>query len=63
MSTVPENILARRLGFKVAAVSNITNLAAGMSATPLSHEQTLEMSKSGSANLIKILLQYFSSAS
>lgn len=60
MSTVPENILARRLGFKVAAVSNITNLAAGMSATPLSHEQTLEMSKTGSANLIKILLQYFS---
>ncbi len=60
MSTVPENILARRLGFKVAAISNITNLAAGMSATPLSHEQTLEMSKDGSSNLIKILLQYFS---
>jgi purine-nucleoside phosphorylase len=60
MSTVPENILARRLGFKVAAVSNITNLAAGMSATPLSHTQTLEMSKEGSANLIRILLQYFS---
>lgn len=62
MSTVPETILARRLGFRVAAVSNITNLAAGMSATPLSHEQTLDMAKEGSANLIKILLQYFSEA-
>ena len=61
MSTVPENILARRLGFRVAAVSNITNLAAGMSPTALSHEQTLEMAKEGSANLIKILLRYFSS--
>jgi purine-nucleoside phosphorylase len=60
MSTVPENILARKMGFRVAAVSNITNLAAGMSSTPLSHEQTLEMAKEGSANLIKILLQYFS---
>ena len=60
MSTVPECILARRLGFKVAGVSNITNMAAGMSATPLSHEQTLEMSKDGSANLIRILVHYFS---
>lgn len=59
MSTVPENILARRLGFRVAAISNITNLAAGMSATALSHKQTLEMAKEGSANLIKILLRYF----
>ncbi|MCC9622742.1 purine-nucleoside phosphorylase [Thalassospira sp. MA62] len=60
MSTVPENIIARRLGFKVGAISNITNLASGMSKTPLSHEQTLEMSKQGSSNLIKILLRYFS---
>ncbi|OKH89806.1 purine-nucleoside phosphorylase [Thalassospira sp. TSL5-1] len=62
MSTVPENILARRLGFRVAAVSNITNLAAGMSKTALSHEQTLEMAKEGSANLIRILLRYFAQA-
>jgi purine-nucleoside phosphorylase len=32
-----------------------------MSPTALSHEQTLEMAKEGSANLIKILLRYFSS--
>ena len=40
MSTAPETILARFLGLEVAAVSVITNLAAGMGATPLSHAQT-----------------------
>ncbi len=40
MSTVPEVILARRLGLAVAAVSVITNLAAGLAEAPLSHEQT-----------------------
>ena len=32
MSTVPEVILARFLGLRVAAISTITNMAAGMSA-------------------------------
>jgi purine-nucleoside phosphorylase len=40
MSTVPETILARFCGLRVAAVSVITNYAAGMSAVPLSHDQT-----------------------
>jgi xanthosine phosphorylase len=41
MSTVHEAILARHCGMRVAAVSTITNLAEGMSAEALSHEQTL----------------------
>jgi purine-nucleoside phosphorylase len=43
MSTVPEVILARRAGLEVAALSVITNLAAGMSEERLSHEQTMRM--------------------
>lgn len=40
MSTVPEVILARRLGLRVCALSTITNLGAGMADEHLSHEQT-----------------------
>jgi len=42
MSTVPETIVARQCGLKVAAVSCITNLAAGRSWKPLSHAEVLE---------------------
>ena len=45
MSTVPEVILARHAGLKVAALSIITNFAAGMSDAPLSHEQTLRVAR------------------
>ncbi len=41
MSTVPEAIVARHLGLRVAAVSCISNLAAGLSPHPLSHEEVL----------------------
>lgn len=41
MSTVPECLVANHCGMHVAAVSGITNLAAGLAAHPLSHEDTL----------------------
>jgi xanthosine phosphorylase len=41
MSTVPEAISARHAGLEVAAVSVVTNLAAGMAGEPLSHADTL----------------------
>jgi purine-nucleoside phosphorylase len=56
MSTVPEAIVARQCGMRVAAVSCITNLAAGISPERLSHAEVLEtagrVKKSGAA-LIK----------
>jgi purine-nucleoside phosphorylase len=42
MSTVPEVIVARQCGLKVAAISCITNLAAGRSRKTLSHTEVLE---------------------
>lgn len=44
MSTVPETLVARHCGMKVAAVSLITNLAAGIADHPLSHAETLSES-------------------
>ena len=42
MSTVPEAIAARQWGVRVAGISCITNLAAGISKRPLSHNEVLE---------------------
>ncbi len=42
MSTAPETILARRFGLKVAALSVITNLGAGIGGASPSHEETKE---------------------
>jgi purine-nucleoside phosphorylase len=56
MSSVPEAIAARQWGLNVAAVSCITNAAAGLSKKALSHAEVLEtadrVGKSG-ASLIK----------
>jgi purine-nucleoside phosphorylase len=58
MSTVPEVILARFLGLKCAAISTITNMAAGMSSEVLSHEHTKKMAPIGAAKLEKVLRGY-----
>ena len=42
MSTVPETIVARHMGMEVLGISCVTNLAAGLSATHLSHEEVAE---------------------
>jgi purine-nucleoside phosphorylase len=55
MSTVPEVILARFLGLRVAAISTITNMAAGMSDEQISHEHTKAMAPLGAAKLERVL--------
>jgi xanthosine phosphorylase len=55
MSTVAETILARHAGLRVAAISTITNLAEGMSAEPLSHEQTLRDAQRAAGSLTRLL--------
>lgn len=63
MSTVPEVILARFLGLRVAAISTITNMAAGMSDEQISHEHTKAMAPLGAVKLESILRQFLRSLS
>ncbi|MBB4952915.1 purine-nucleoside phosphorylase [Agrobacterium vitis] len=55
MSTVPEVILARFLGLKVAAASVITNFGAGMTGAELSHDETKDMAPVGGQRFATIL--------
>lgn len=55
MSTVPEVILARFYGLRVAAASVITNFGAGMTGGELSHEETKDMAPIGGKRLATIL--------
>jgi purine-nucleoside phosphorylase len=55
MSTVPEAICARHAGMRVAGISCVTNLAAGISAQPLSHKEVTETAARVKDDFIKLL--------
>ena len=55
MSTVPEVIAARARGMRALGISTITNLAAGISPTALSHEEVLEAGRAVAADLERVV--------
>ena len=55
MSTVPEVLMARQLGLRVLGVSTITNAAAGLNATPLVHDEVLEVGRRVRADLERLI--------
>ena len=59
MSTVPECLVARHCGMKVAALSLVTNLAAGLSIMPLSHEETLAAAQNAYEKVERLLIAFF----
>ncbi|WP_311273762.1 MULTISPECIES: purine-nucleoside phosphorylase [unclassified Rhizobium] len=60
MSTVPEVILARFFGMRIAAASVITNYGAGMTGEELSHDETKDMAPIGGKRLAAILTEMIS---
>jgi purine-nucleoside phosphorylase len=59
MSTVPEVILARSFGLRVAALSAITNLAAGIEGTSPSHDDTKREGAKAAQDVALLLKAYF----
>jgi purine-nucleoside phosphorylase len=55
MSTVPETIVARHMGIEVLGISCVTNLAAGLGSTPLSHEEVSETGRQVENRLAALL--------
>lgn len=56
MSTVLEAIAARALGARVLGISVVTNLAAGLTLEPLSHEEVATAGRQAAARLERLLL-------
>jgi xanthosine phosphorylase len=56
MSSVPDCLIARHCGMKVAGVSCITNMGAGLSDEKLSHAHTLENAAKGAGAFEKLVL-------
>lgn len=55
MSTVPESIAGNHLGVRVAGMSCITNLGAGLSPNKLSHQEVIDNSRIGAEKMRRIL--------
>jgi purine-nucleoside phosphorylase len=55
MSTALEAIAARHAGLEVFGISLVTNLAAGISPTPLSHEEVIEAGRAAGPRISRLL--------
>ncbi len=57
MSTTLESIAAREVGMEVLGLSLMTNLAAGISPTPLSHEEVIAAGRAAAPRISALLAQ------
>jgi len=61
MSTVPEVIVAHHCGINVAALSAVTNKAAGIGDEPLSHELTMRGAEYSKSKMLQLVDYFFRS--
>jgi purine-nucleoside phosphorylase len=55
MSTVPEAIVARHAGMDVLAIALVSNAAAGVLGTPITHEEVLEAGRRATPLLARLM--------
>lgn len=58
MSTVPEAIVARHMGLKIAGISCVTNPAAGVSDQELTHQEVTEVAKRVEQQFCDLLFEF-----
>lgn len=63
MSVVPEVIVARHCGMRVACLTAVTNAAAGMSNEKINHEDTLRFGEVGARKLTKLIPEFIKEVS
>jgi purine-nucleoside phosphorylase len=59
MSTVPEAIVARHMGIKVAGISMLANIASGITPTPIKHSDVLDAASQMNADIGMLLQRFF----